>query len=260
MNRIAVLIARLGRVVHGLLRPAGSAGALSVAAARDLTRTRSALLVENALLRQQLIVLRRNTRRPRLYRDDRVLLLILARLNPRWRAALHLVCADTFLRWHRDLFKIVWRRKSQPKGQPKRLASEVVALIQTMTKDNALWGAERFRGELLKPGIGQQTHDPEVHEVGTSVGQRRADVPICERFLGSVRRECLDHAVILGERHLRGVLRAYVEDYFNRARPHQGLFQRIPNPEVSRLNSGPVRKVASVPVLGGLHHDYRWAA
>jgi putative transposase len=84
--------------------------------------------------------------------------------------------------------------------------------------------------------------------------------PICERFLGSVRRECLDHVAILGERHLRGVLRGYVEDYFNRARPRQGLFKRIPNPEVPRLNAGRPRKVVSVPVLGGLHHDYRWAA
>ncbi len=47
--------------------------------------------------------------------------------------------------------------------------------------------------------------------------------PICERFLGSARRECLDHIVIISERQLRRVLREYVERYFNTARPHQGL-------------------------------------
>ena len=52
---------------------------------------------------------------------------------------------------------------------------------------------------------------------------------VCERFLGSVRRECLDHLLILGEAHLRRVLREYVA-YFNTARPHQGLRQRIPDP------------------------------
>ena len=45
---------------------------------------------------------------------------------------------------------------------------------------------------------------------------------ICERFLGSLRRECLDHIIILGEGHLRGTLKEYVR-YFNHARPHQGI-------------------------------------
>ena len=129
------MIATLGRTVQRLLRPARSAGILAIGASRDLTRTRSALLADNALLRQQLIVLRRSIARPRLHRDDRLLLLLLARLNCRWREALHLVSPETFLRWHRDLFKIVWRRKSRPKSQPKRLAPEVVALIQAMAKD-----------------------------------------------------------------------------------------------------------------------------
>ena len=82
----------------------------------------------------------------------------------------------------------------------------------------------------------------------------------CERFLGSVRRECLDHLLVLGEAHLRRVLRAYVT-YFNTARPHQSLQQRIPDrAAVGALRPeerGPVR---AVPVLGGLHHTYGRAA
>ena len=54
----------------------------------------------------------------------------------------------------------------------------------------------------------------------TPVRAPRANA-ICERFLESVRRECLDHVLILGERHLRRVLREYVA-YFNQERPHQG--------------------------------------
>ena len=98
-------------------------------------------------------MLRRSIKRPRLHRDDRVLLLALARLTRRWPDALHVVSPETLLRWHRDLFKIVWRRKSLPRGQPKRLAPEVVTLIRAMAKDNVLWGAERIRGDLLKLGI-----------------------------------------------------------------------------------------------------------
>jgi putative transposase len=83
---------------------------------------------------------------------------------------------------------------------------------------------------------------------------------ICERFVGSVRRECLDHLFILQKKQLRRVLHAYVQ-YFNRARPHQGLKQQIPErhgePIPPDHESG---KILSFPVLGGLHHDYRRSA
>jgi putative transposase len=81
----------------------------------------------------------------------------------------------------------------------------------------------------------------------------------CERFLGSVRRECLDHGLILSEAHLERVLREYAISYFNAARPHQGLDQRVPDAS-ERDSYAPGRKVAAFPVLGGLHHDYRVAA
>ena len=81
-----------------------------------------------------------------------------------------------------------------------------------------------------------------------------------ERFLRSVRRECLDHLLILGEARLRYVLTAYVA-YYNRARPHQGRCQRVPAPSglppLGRHHAGDI--IAS-PVLGGLHHPYRRAA
>ncbi|MFC1643130.1 integrase core domain-containing protein, partial [Myxococcota bacterium] len=80
----------------------------------------------------------------------------------------------------------------------------------------------------------------------------------CERFLGSVRRECLDYVIILGEGHLRAVLAEYVA-YFNASRPHQGLGQRVPSPSTANCSSTGGRIVA-LPVLGGLHHDYRRAA
>ena len=84
--------------------------------------------------------------------------------------------------------------------------------------------------------------------------------PICERFLGSVRRECLDHVVILSERQLHRVLREYVETYFNSARPHQGLSQRIPAHAASSPVSEVGRNVVGHPLLGGLHHNYQWLA
>jgi putative transposase len=80
---------------------------------------------------------------------------------------------------------------------------------------------------------------------------------ICERFLGSVRRECLDHVLILHEKHLHRVLRLYVE-YFNRARPHQGIHQQVPQATVPPDQWS--ERIISGPILGGLHHEYRRVA
>jgi hypothetical protein len=83
---------------------------------------------------------------------------------------------------------------------------------------------------------------------------------ICERFLGSVRRECLDHVLILQEKQLHRVLRAYVK-YFNQARPHQGIRQQVPQGEVTSVPPDQRGdRIISVPVLGGLHHEYRRVA
>jgi putative transposase len=83
---------------------------------------------------------------------------------------------------------------------------------------------------------------------------------ICERFLGSVRRECLDHVLILSEKQLHCVLRFYIE-YFNRARPHQGIHQRVPQGEIPSVPPGQYgNRIISFPVLGGLHHEYRRVA
>jgi transposase InsO family protein len=81
----------------------------------------------------------------------------------------------------------------------------------------------------------------------------------CERFLGSVRRECLDHLLILGERHLLHVLREYALRYFNQARPHQGIGQRVPVPS-DHISYSHDKIIVAVPMLGGLHHDCRVAA
>ena len=82
----------------------------------------------------------------------------------------------------------------------------------------------------------------------------------CERFLGSVRHERLDHLLILHEHQLWRMLNAYAT-YFNQARPHQGIQQQIPDPPATALpvdaRDGPI---LAVPVLGGLHHDYRRVA
>src|SRR5215472_18059664 len=307
---------------------------LLLGALTDLARSKSELAAENALLRQQLIILRRQVKRPVCTKTDRMLLVLLASIVRTWKQALIIVQPETLLRWHRLGFKLFWKYKSRASSLTPRISEEIVALIKQMARDNRLWGAERIRGELLKLGIrvckrtiqkymrserttrrhGQtwktflhahaqqiwacdflpvtdlffrslfaffivELHSRKVIHVGVTrsptdawtaqqrsfatafgVGPKnlirdndskfgvafarvaqtsgikilktpyhapRANA-ICERFLGSVRRECLDHLLILLERLLQRVLKTYVA-YFYQARPHQGIQQQIPD-------------------------------
>ena len=112
-------------------------------------------MLENALLRQQLIVLNRHTKRPALSWRDRALFVLLASKLRTWKQALLIVQPDTVLRWHRELFRRIWRRKSRSESKPGRppLDDDVVALIKRMANENLTWGAKRIRGELKKLGI-----------------------------------------------------------------------------------------------------------
>jgi putative transposase len=333
----------------------------------DVVRSKRDLIAENAFLRQQLIVLKRQTPRPMLTPQDRGLLVLLASRVRGWKDALLVVKPDTLKKWHREGFRLYWRRKSKAKTRQPRISPEAIALIQQMAVENRTWGAKRIRDELRKLG-----HRVSKRTVRKYMKQARRDLPprqtgqpwstflknhaseiwacdfvqtydlffrtifvffiielesrrvvhfgvtrspndvwvaqqwrnatpfgegprflirdnddkfgphfslvtgnidilktpvrapkanaICERFIGSVRRECLDHVIILGERHLQRLVREYV-DYFNHVRPHQGI-GRIPDPPtVDRIDESQTdQPVIAVPVLGGLHLDYRRAA
>jgi putative transposase len=367
LQRVAAAGRRVAKAVrrHLLIATKPATAPFVAGTLADLVRGKSELIAENALLRQQVIVLRRSAKRPRCTPTERALLVLLASRLRTWRSALLIVQPDTLHRWQRELFRRYWRRKSHVAAPTHRppIAPETVAMIREMAGANRTWGAERMRGELLKlnirvakstiqrymrgarsPRRSGQTwatflanhgHDiwaadflpvtdllfrqlyaffvveiasRRVVHVGVTrhptdawvAHQLRDATPfgrhpkhlivdndskygpicarvaqttgidlvhtayrapkenaICERFLGSVRRECLDHLLVLGEMHLQRVLLEYT-NYFNRDRPHQGLQQWIPDPpEADRRRTGPVR---ATPVLGGLHHSYRRAA
>src|SRR3712207_5614521 len=112
------------------------------------------LVAENLLLRHQLAVLTRPTRkRPRLRAGDRLFWVVAARLWRGWRRHLVLVRPETVVRWHRQGWRLFWRWKSRPRLGRPRLRAEVRELIAAMARDNPRWGSERIRGELLKLGI-----------------------------------------------------------------------------------------------------------
>ena len=78
---------------------------------------------------------------------------------------------------------------------------------------------------------------------------------IAERVVGTLRRECLDHLIIVNERHLRLVLRKYVAHY-NHVRPHQALELCAPDDRRPRSPPRSEGQVVGRPILGGLHHEY----
>lgn len=119
----------------------------------DITRSKAESLAENALLRQQLIILSREVKRPACWKTDRLLLVPLARMVRFWKEALFLVQPETLLRWHRELFRVFWKHKSSARTSKPKLSPETISLMKEMIANNRLWGAKRIRGELLKLDI-----------------------------------------------------------------------------------------------------------
>lgn len=155
------------------------------------------------------------------------------------------------------------------------LASRKVIHVNVTRSPTDLWVAQHLReatpyGQTPKYLIwdNDDKFGPNVARVAATSGIKALRTPyrtpqanaVCERFLGSVRRECLDHFLILHEKQLSRLRRTYIL-YFNQTRPHQGLGQQIPDPPAL---SGPfpnhLNKVIAISVLSGLHHDYQRAA
>jgi len=241
-------------------------------AARSLLVTQRELALENLALRHQVAVLKRTvgTRRPQLNRWDRGLWVVLSRWWTGWQQALAIVQPSTLVRWHRDAFRRFWSKKSRDgrSGRPA-LDRELRQLIRRMSKANPTWGAPRIRNELAKIGIevsrstvakymlrSRKAPSPtwrsflDNHiKTLVSLGQS----PYVERLVGSVRRDCLDHVIVLNEQHLRRILPRHF-DYYGRWRCHLSLQGDAPEP---RAVHGPeLGRVIELPEVGELHHRY----
>jgi transposase InsO family protein len=117
-------------------------------------RSKLRLEAENAVLRHQLIVLRRRPRgRVRLTNHDRWFFIQLYRWFPAILKVLTIIRPETLVRWHRAGFRCYWRWKSRPRGGRPQIETELRVLIRRMSVENPLWGAPRIHGELLKLGF-----------------------------------------------------------------------------------------------------------
>ena len=111
---------------------------------------RHRLGLEAAALRQQLTVLKRKRRRPRLRHLDRLFWMALRRWWPDWANALFVVQADTVVSWHRLGFRWFWRLRCRSRqiGRPK-VSQEIRQLIRRMKSENPSWGAPRIHASCF---------------------------------------------------------------------------------------------------------------
>jgi len=332
-------------------------------------RSEDAKEVEIMVLRHQLLVLKRQVKRPDLKPHDRAILAAASRVLPNRRWSSFFVRPETVLRWHRSLVARRWNYPHRQGRAPKH--TEVRHLVIRLAEENPTWGYRRIQGELkglgvaIAPsavwsilrahGIGpaprstgpswseflkhqaagtiacdfftvdsvffrrfyalffieiasrkvhlagitstpdaswvtQQARNFVAHwetfpfrflirdrdakyvsgfdDVFRSEGLRIIRTPIqapranafAERFVGTLRRECLDRILIFGRGDLESTLRIFV-DHYNRRRPHRALDMEAPAPSNRPLPPDEASgRVLRTDVLGGLIHEYERAA
>jgi putative transposase len=125
-------------------------------------------------------------------------------------------------------------------------------LLEACVLDEAPGYLIRDRDQVYGERFSRQATTLEIREVVIAPRSPWQNA-YAERVIGSIRRECLGHVVVIGERHLRRILSKDVDDY-NRTRTHLSLSKDAPeHREVQRPNHG---RVVEVPHVGGLHHEY----
>jgi transposase InsO family protein len=137
-------------------------------------KSKARLEAENAVLRQQLIVLQRKIRgRVQFTNSDRVFFIQLYRWCPAVLKAMMIIRPETLVRWHRAGFRRYWRWKSRSAGGRPQIGAKLRALIWRMSVDNRLWGAPHIHGELLKLGfaVAQSTVAKYMAKKGNPSGQ-----------------------------------------------------------------------------------------
>lgn len=119
----------------------------------SLTGSKTELIAENALLRQQIVLLQRQVKKTNFSQSERLWFVLLASRVRNGRDTLLILKPDTLLRWPRKGFRLFWKFKSRNRGGRPKLSTETVSLIQRIAQANRLWEPARIHGELRTLGI-----------------------------------------------------------------------------------------------------------
>src|SRR5499426_1610834 len=129
-------------------------------------------------------------------------------------------------------------------------------MIEAFPEDSAPRFLLRDRDSIYGAEFRSRVKGMRIEEVITAARSPWQN-PYAERVIGSIRRECLDHLIVISEKHLRRILKDYFR-YYHESRPHESLGRNSPHPRVIELGQkGPI---ISIPEVGGLHHRYQRAA
>jgi transposase InsO family protein len=129
-------------------------------------------------------------------------------------------------------------------------------IVEAFPFDTAPRYLLRDRDSIYGDSFRRRVHSFGIEEVLTAP-RSPWQSPYVERLIGSIRRECLNHLIVLDERHLRRCLRSYF-DYYHNARTHLALAKQCPQPR--SVDSRERGTIIALPRVGGLHHEYRRAA
>ena len=132
----------------------------------------------------------------------------------------------------------------------------VQQIVETFPWDEAPRFLLRDRDRIYGEYFSHRVESMGVEQVVIAARSPRRN-PYVERLIGSVRRECLNHVIVLSERHLRRILADYIR-YYHRWRTHQGL--EMDCPEIREVHAADRGLVVEVDEVGGLHHHYERVA
>ena len=242
---------------------------LGVRVIRAMCRRRADLMLENVALRQQVTALKKERPRPPLEDTERVFWVALRGSWPVWASRLLIVHADTVARWHRDRFRRYWAKISQRRHptavgtsftstprSTRRLLGLFSNCVRTFPYDTAPKYLIFDRDFIFSAAVIEFIKATGTKPVRTSFRSPWQN-GTAERWVGSCRRELLEHVVVLGACHLIRLVRAYIS-YYHEDRCHLGLNKDTPSLRAVTHRPSPTAKVVALPRVGGLHHRYEW--
>ena len=203
----------------------------------------------------------RKRQRPRFTASFRLLWVMFSKSLDKWEYLVHLMQPATVRKWHTTAFRYFWRWKSRRKVVHFAITrNPFINWVVQQLRESMPFGLQpkylfRDNDGIYGNGVRAFLESCGIKEVRTAYRSPWQN-PFVERYIGTLRRELLDHVIVFSQSHLERLLREFIEEYYHMARPHQGLNGNTPVSQIKQPKISGPSKLISIPVLEGLHHRY----